>query len=362
MNQYMFEAIELAKKGAGRVSPNPLVGAVIVKNGKIIGKGYHEMYGSNHAEVNAFKNATEDVAGADMYVTLEPCSHYGHTPPCAKAIIEHNIKRVYVGLKDPNPKVAGNGINMLRNAGIEVIENYCEEECRNLNQVFLKYITTKRPYVVLKYAMTLDGKIATYNGDSKWVSCDASRNKVQRMRNDLKAIMVGINTVLSDDPSLTCRIDGGINPIRIIVDSSLKIPLNAKVLNINNDSQCIIATTKLADSAKIDKLKAQGAIVLVCNEKNNNVDLSDLMDKLGEMSIDSILLEGGGTLNYSALSENLVDCVCAYVAPKLIGGKDALTPIEGKGIELMKDAIDLNNITYDIVDNDILIKGYIRRY
>lgn len=362
MQEYMLRAVELAKKGRGNVSPNPLVGAVIVKNNRIIGEGFHEKYGENHAEVNAFKNATEDVTGADMYVTLEPCSHYGHTPPCARAIIEHKIKRVYVGLKDPNPKVSGKGIQMLRDAGIEVIEDYCEKECRNNNQIFLKYITTGLPYVVMKYAMTLDGKICTYTGDSKWVTNEVSRNNVQQLRNDLKAIMVGINTVLKDDPQLTCRLTNGINPIRIIADSKLIIPDNAKVLNTNDKSKCMIATTCKADSQKIDKLKSQGIDIIICNEKNNSIDLKDLMKKLGKLKIDSILLEGGGTLNYSMLSDGFIDYVKAYIAPKILGGKDSLTPVEGKGFELMSEAIKLNEISIEKFQNDICILGYLRRY
>lgn len=362
MKKFMIRAIELAKLGAGRVSPNPMVGAVIVKNDKIIGEGYHMKYGSDHAEVNAFNNASEDVTGADMYVTLEPCSHYGHTPPCAKAIIEHRIKRVYVGLRDPNPKVSGNGIKMLRKAGIEVIENYCEPECREVNQIFLKYITTKTPYIAMKYAMTLDGKIASYTGNSKWVTNDISRQNVQLLRNNLKGIMVGVNTVIKDDPRLTCRLENGINPIKIVVDSRLRIPENAKVLNINDNSKCIIATTKYADINKIKGLEDKGVKILICNDINNQVDLNDLMLKLGELSIDSILVEGGGTLNYSVLENNLADCIYAYIAPKLIGGSAALSPVEGKGIGLMSEAIKLNNIKISQFDDDICIKGYIRRY
>lgn len=362
---YMKRAIELAKNGAGYVSPNPLVGAVIVKDDIVIGEGWHQKYGDNHAEVNAFMDAEKKglaVEGADMYVTLEPCSHYGHTPPCAKSIIDHKIKKVYVGLKDPNPKVAGNGINMLRNAGIEVVENYYSKECRNINQIFLKYITTGLPYVIMKYAMTLDGKISAYTGDSKWVTSENSRNNVQHLRNDLKAIMVGINTVLTDNPYLTCRIEDGVNPIRIIVDSSLRIPENANVLKISENSKCIIAVTNKADKSKIKSLTDKGVQIIICKEYNGCVDLKDLMFKLGELKIDSILLEGGGTLNFSALSQGIVDCVYSYIAPKIIGGSKALTPVEGNGISLMKDAIVLKDMEFSKIDEDLFVKGYLRRY
>ncbi len=358
MKEYMLRAVELAKKGKGNVSPNPIVGAVIVKNGKIIGEGWHQKYGSNHAEINAFESAVEDTEGAEMYVTLEPCSHYGNTPPCAKAIIEHKIKKVYVGLTDPNPKVGGNGIKMLRDAGIEVVENYCEKECRENNQIFLKYITTGMPYIVMKYAMTLDGKIAAHTGDSKWVSNENSRNIVQQLRNDLKGILVGINTVTQDNPRLTCRIENGIDPIRIVVDSKLHISKDAKVLGEN----CIIATTANADKEKIKEIESTAAKIIICPENEYGIDLKYLFKKLGELKIDSILVEGGGTLNYSILAQGLADKVIAFIAPKIIGGSSALTPIEGTGFDLMSEAVKLNNIQVTNIDDDICISGYLRRY
>ncbi len=355
--EFMERAIELAKKGEGYVSPNPLVGAVIVKNGRIIGEGRHKKYGTNHAEVNAFESAKEDTAGAEMYVTLEPCSHYGHTPPCAKAIIEHGIKKVYIGSDDPNPLVAGRGIKMLKDAGIEVVTGVMKKECDALNSIFFKYITTKLPYVVLKSAMTLDGKIATYTGDSKWVSNEGSRLTVQRMRHALKGIMVGINTVLKDDPRLNCRIEGGVDPIKIIVDSRLRTPLKANVLK---GGECIIAAAEGCDNEKKKALEAVGARVIVTKQNDGRVDLKELMKRLGELKIDSILLEGGGTLNYSMLENGLIDKAVFFIAPKLIGGRDAVTPIEGKGIELMKDAVMLENISIRSIEGDILICGDLR--
>lgn len=353
--EYMLYAIELAKKGRGFTSPNPMVGAVIVKNGKIIGSGWHKKYGDWHAEVNAFNSCTESPEGADMYVTLEPCAHYGKTPPCALAVVKHGIKRVFVGMTDPNPLVAGKGIKIMEDAGITVETGICEKECKALNPIFLKYITQKTPYVVMKTAMTFDGKIAAYTGNSQWVSCEESRREVQQLRHDLKGIMVGINTVLADDPALTCRIEKGIDPVRIIVDSTLKIPLSAKVLN---DSNCIIATTEKADPEKKEKLEKAGITVLTIPTFKEQVDLNILMEELGKLKIDSILLEGGGTLCYSAIRAGIVDKVIAYIAPKIVGGSNAKTPVEGKGIKKMSDAVQLYGIQVSTVGTDIKITAY----
>jgi diaminohydroxyphosphoribosylaminopyrimidine deaminase/5-amino-6-(5-phosphoribosylamino)uracil reductase len=348
----MQKAIELAKKGEGYVSPNPLVGAVIVKDGEIIGSGYHQKYGDFHAEVNAFNSCTQSAEGAEMYVTLEPCAHYGKQPPCALAIVEHKIKKVYVGMLDPNPLVAGKGIEILKNAGIEVETGIMEAECKALNPVFLKYITTTLPYVVMKTAMTLDGKIAAKTGDSKWVSCEESREDVQRLRHRLRGIMVGINTVLTDDPRLNCRLEGGRDPIRIIADSNLKIPLDANVLSDNN---CIIATTQTEDNPKFSELKSKGITVLTLPKRDNKTDLNALMIELGKLKIDGILLEGGGTLNYSALKAGIVDEVISYIAPKMIGGESAKTPVEGDGEELMSSAFEFTDVNAETIGTDIKI-------
>lgn len=355
--EYMAHALKLAEQGRGRTSPNPVVGAVIVKNGTIIGEGWHKKCGENHAEINAFENAAargQDVSGADMYVTLEPCSHYGKTPPCAKAIIENKIKNVYVGLLDPNPLVAGRGIHMMQEAGIQVQTGILEEECRRINKIFLKYITAKRPFVVMKTAMTLDGKIAAYTGDSQWVSGPESRQMVQQMRNSLTGIMVGIGTVLSDDPRLTCRLEGGRDPIRIIVDSHLKIPLDAKVLQ---DENCIIAATVQCDRDKQHKLKQRGISVILTEPKDEKVNLQELMDRLGELGIDSILLEGGGCLNEAALRAGIVDRSVTFLAPKFIGGRDAKTPVEGRGFEKMSQALNLKSMEVRKIGSDLMIQG-----
>lgn len=361
MNErYMKLALELAKKGEGRVNPNPLVGAVIVKDNKIIGEGYHEYYGGPHAEINAFSSAKENVEGSTMYVTLEPCCHYGKTPPCVNAIIKNNIKKVIVGMLDPNPKVAGKGVKILREHGIEVITGVLEEECKNLNEIFIKYITAKLPFIIMKYAMTLDGKIAAFTGDSKWITGETARKEVHRLRHKVSGIMIGIGTVLQDNPSLTCRIEGGKSPKRIIVDSNLRIPLNSNVLTIKDEALTIIATTKKASEEKIQLLKDNGAEVIIVEDTDGRVNLQALVKKLGEMAIDSILLEGGSTLNYSAIEQGIVDKVQAYIAPKLIGGENAKTPIGGEGKALMSESINLRNITFKTFDEDILIEGYVK--
>ena len=360
MLNYMEEAIKLAKKGVGYVSPNPMVGCVIVKNNRIIGKGWHKKYGDAHSEVNAINSATESIEGSEVYVTLEPCSHYGKTPPCAKALIEHNVKKVYVGCLDPNPLVSGNGVKMLRDAGIEVEVGVMEEECKNINPIFFKYITNNTPFVVMKSAITLDGKIASYTGDAQWVSNEKSRLFCQELRHNLKAIMVGINTVLIDNPRLTCRKKDGVNPIRIIVDSKLRIPIDANVLQITGNDRCIIATTNIKDLNKAKILEKKGVEILQCDSVDDQVDLKNLMDKLGKMKIDSILLEGGGTLNYSALKAGIVDYALTFISPKFIGGKNAKTSIEGTGFANMKDAIKLDKPNVTFFDEDILVYGGIK--
>ena len=359
--KFMKMAIELAKKGIGKVNPNPLVGAVIVKDSKIIGKGYHKRYGGNHAEVEAINNAIDDVKGATIYVTLEPCFHYGKTPPCVDKLISSGISKVVIGSLDPNPLVAGKSIEKLKSLGIEVKVGVLEEECLKLNEVFMKYIKTKLPYVVLKAGVSLDGKIATRNGESKWITGEISRKKVSELRNQLSGIMVGINTVLADDPSLTCKIHGGRNPVRIILDSSLRIPLDSQILKTAYKYETIIVTTSNIDLDKktlVEELKSK---VIIIDSINNRVDLKKLMVKLGEMKIDSILLEGGGEVNYSALEAGIVDKIMLFIAPKIIGGKDAKTFVEGKGIDLLANHFNVSNLKNEVLGQDILLTGYIRR-
>jgi diaminohydroxyphosphoribosylaminopyrimidine deaminase/5-amino-6-(5-phosphoribosylamino)uracil reductase len=353
-------AYDLAKKGCGGVNPNPLVGAVIVRDDKIIGEGYHEIYGGPHAEVNAFRSAKESVEGATMYVTLEPCSHYGKTPPCAQAIVDNKIARVVIGMLDPNPLVSGRGVKLLKEHKIEVEHDFLSAELSQMNRVFLKFIQTKKPYVIMKTAMTLDGKIASRTGDSRWVSNEQSRANVHELRNELMGIMVGVNTVIADDPILTTRLIGnkkGRNPIRIIVDSQARIPLDSKILNTTTDAKTIVAVTSGSNQNKIDQINALGNEVLIIDEKDGRVDLNQLMQVLGEKGIDGILLEGGATLNYAALESKIVDEVHAYIAPKIIGGSEAKTPVGGKGIEKMNDAVNLQNIRFENIADDILVIG-----
>lgn len=361
--KYMYRAIELAKSGIGKVNPNPLVGAVIVKDGQIISEGYHKAYGDLHAERNAFQNLKkkEDAKGAQMYVTLEPCCHHGKQPPCTEAIIEQGISKVYVGSNDPNELVAGKGIQVLRDAGIEVVTEFLKEECDALNPVFFHYITTKTPYVVMKYAMTLDGKIATRTGHSQWVSGEESRNRVQQTRNALKGIMVGIGTVLNDDPSLTCRIEGGRNPIRIICDSKLRIPLSSNVVTTAKEAPTILATIEPHPEynrfwhEQKDALEKEGVEVLVVKELNGQLDLNDLMIKLGGKQIDGILLEGGSTLNYAALKSGIVNRIEAYVAPKFFGGAGFYTPVGGAGVELATEALGCKLVSVEQIGEDVLL-------
>lgn len=360
--KHMQRALELARLGIGKTSPNPLVGAVIVKEGRVIGEGYHANYGGPHAEVNAIENASESVEGAEIYVTLEPCSHYGKTPPCALKLIENRLSKVYIAMEDPNPLVAGRGIQMLRKQGIEVEVGLLEEEARVLNEVFVKYITTKKPFCVMKAAMTLDGKIATVTGESKWITSEASRAYVHQLRHELKAIMVGIGTVLKDDPLLTTRLEDGEgrDPVRVVVDSTLKIPLNAKILHLNSEAPTLIATTDLADPAKATALQSMpGVKLIITPQKAGKVDLDHLTFVLGEQGIDSLLLEGGATLNASALESRIVDKVLMFIAPKILGGQNAPTPVGGRGIEILENAVRLKGMKAVEIGDDLLIEARI---
>lgn len=352
---WMRRALQLAENGAGRVSPNPMVGCVIVKGDRAIGEGWHERCGGLHAERNALKNCSEDPSGATMYVTLEPCCHWGRTPPCTDAILEKKIGRVVVGCMDPNPLVAGKGAEILRGAGVEVITGVCEEECRRVNEVFFHYITHHTPFVVLKYAMTLDGKIAAYTGNSQWVTGEAARAHVHATRNRLSGIMVGIGTVLADDPLLTCRMEGGRNPVRIICDSHARIPPESQIIRTAGDVKTIIAVTEKNNRA--DVLEKAGAQILVCAAKENRVDLADLMRRLGDEGIDSVLLEGGSALAFSALETGIVRKVQAYIAPKIIGGAAAKTPVGGTGFANMADALPLAHARVTPLGGDFLIEG-----
>ena len=353
---YMLRAIQLAKQGEGWTNPNPMVGAVIVKNGRIIGKGYHKKCGELHAERNAIASLTESAEGATIYVTLEPCCHYGKTPPCTEAIIEQKIKRVVIGSRYPNPKVSGKGIKMLQEAGIEVIEDFMREECDRLNPVFFHYITTKTPYVVMKYAMTLDGKIATKTGASKWITGEAARAEVQHMRHRYMGIMAGIGTVIADDPMLNVRVEDWKSPIRILCDSGLRIPLDGQIVKSAGKYRTIVAYADSENTeAKRKRLHEMGVETICCPDENNQVDLKKLMKYLGEEGIDSILLEGGGTLNDSALRAGIVQEVQAFIAPKLFGGMNSKTPVEGIGVRFPSEAVKLKCTDICQIGEDIRI-------
>lgn len=359
--QFMKRAIELAKQGAGWTAPNPLVGAVVVKNGRVIGEGYHRKYGELHAERNALAACTEDPAGATLYVTLEPCCHYGKTPPCTEIIIEKKIAKVVIGSRDPNPKVAGKGARILREHGIEVVEDYMREACDALNPVFFHYITTKTPYVVLKFAMTLDGKIATRTGASKWITGEAARNHVHQLRGRYAGILAGIGTVLADDPMLNCRIDGAHQPLRIILDSHLRIPMGSRLVRSAKEYPLLIVCNEsIRDreegASRIQKLEEAGAKVWTLPEKNGHPDLNVLMQRLGEEKIDSVLIEGGGTVNEAALKAHIVHHVYAYIAPKIFGGEDAKTPVEGSGIRLPQECAKLRLAKITVLLNDMLLE------
>ncbi len=355
---YMLRAMELAERGRGKVNPNPLVGAVIVKEGKVIGEGWHEYYGGWHAERNAFRNCTEPAVGATLYVTLEPCCHYGKTPPCTEIIIERGIGRVVVGLPYPNPLVAGKGMKLLEEAGIEVVCGVEEEVLREQNRVFLKYIASRKPWIALKTAMTLDGKIATRTNDSKWVTGATAREYVQHLREEYMGIMVGIGTVLADDPMLNCRLAGNVRqPVRVMVDSALRIPEDSRLVATAGTYRTLVACTAAGDEEKRERLGKAGVEVLVCKEKEGKVDLEELTDLLGAKGIDGVLVEGGGELNYSLLRDGLVDEVYAFIAPKMVGGREAKTPVEGEGVEKMDEAVELDGFRVEKIGRDVLLRA-----
>ena len=355
-SEYMQLALELAQKGAGWTAPNPMVGAVIVKQGSIIGSGYHQRCGELHAERNALAACTQSPRGATMYVTLEPCCHYGKTPPCTDAIIQAGIQRVVIGSSDPNPLVAGQGIEILRQHGITVTQGVLRDACDKLNQVFFHYIRHQTPYVVMKYAMTMDGKLATRTGQSKWITGEPARQRVQQDRHRYTAIMVGVGTVLADDPMLTCRLPDCKNPVRIICDTHLRTPLQSRIVQSAAKVPTIIATA-CTNQQQTAPYQQAGCQVLTVPEQNNHIDLTALMSALGRQGIDSLLLEGGGTLNWSALQAGIVHKVQAYLAPKLFGGAAALSPIAGLGVERPDACVRLTPPQITILGNDILLES-----
>ncbi len=354
----MRRAILLARRGIGWVNPNPMVGAVLVRDNKMIAEGYHHHFGAPHAEVNALAGIGEDLTDATLYVNLEPCSHHGKTPPCVELIVSRGIRRVVIGMEDPNPLVKGKGILFLRQHGIEVTTGILAEEAEQLNLVFIKYITTGKPFGILKTAMTLDGKIATVTNASRWISGEKSRAYVHDLRHAYSAIMMGVNTILYDDPMLNIRRSAeSRNPLKVIVDTYCKTTPEANIMK-NDPQLTLFASTERADPEKVKALERMGAQVLICPVKDDKTDLPFLFDALGKMGIDSVLIEGGSTLAFSVLREGLVDKVISFIAPKIIGGKEAVTPVGGEGISRMEDAIELKNMQIRKIGDDICIEAY----
>ncbi|PIV24768.1 MAG: riboflavin biosynthesis protein RibD [Deltaproteobacteria bacterium CG_4_8_14_3_um_filter_45_9] len=356
--RWMKRALHLAEKGKGRTSPNPMVGAILVKDGKMVGEGHHAKAGEAHAEIVALQQAGEEAEGAILYLNLEPCTHYGKTPPCVPQVIEAGVKRVVIGMEDPNPLVKGKGIEILRKAGLDVEVGILEKECRRLNEAFCKYILKKEPFVVLKVAATLDGKMATRNGDSKWISGEASRRFVHKLRDQVDGVLVGIGTVLKDNPMLTARIRGGRDPYRIVLDSRLKIPEEAKVIG-TSPSKAIIASTELAPKDKIEKLEKRGVQILILDSKEGRVNLKSCLSKLGEMGMMNLLVEGGSQVNGSFLDEGVIDKLLLFLSPKLIGDQQALGIFGGKGASNLQKATALKEIKAKRIGEDILLEGYL---
>ena len=357
---YMREALRLAANARGRTSPNPMVGAVIVRGGVIVGSGWHRAAGEPHAEIHALRMAGALAHGATLYVTLEPCSHHGRTGPCAEAVIAAGIARVVTALSDPNPAVAGGGIERLRAAGIAVVTGVCAEEARRQNEVFLKWVVTKRPFVTLKTAMTLDGKTASRTGASQWITGAAARARVHEWRDEHDAILVGIGTVLADDPRLTVRRTdrAGKNPVRVVLDSMARTPHDAKLLT-DGAARTIIAVTERADPKRTLLLRACGAEVVTCGE--DAVDLPQLLGILGAQELTSVLVEGGGAVHWSFLSAGLADKMRVFIAPLLMGGTDAPTAVGGMGFDSPQAALRLRDMTVEQIGADILVTGYPRR-
>ncbi len=408
--RFMEMALELAARGRGHVGPNPMVGAVIVRDGRVLAGGWHHVCGSLHAERDALSRCNEDPAGATMYVTLEPCCHYGKQPPCTDAIIGAGIARVVMAMEDPNPLVAGHGAAILRDHGIEVVSGVLEAEARHLNRIFIKYIVTRKPWVVLKSAMTLDGRIAARTGDSKWVSGEESRRFVHELRGRYMGIAAGIGTAMADDPMLNCRLEGLRQPVRIIVDSRASLPLDSALVRTAADYRTVVAHTAAAPQERLEALRSHGIELLECPsdvsdnagsawrtgysaacagtssgtaasrdmsvasgqslfsgeavdaDRSAKVDLSAMLDRIGAMGIDSLLVEGGSELNWSMVAEGLVDEYYIFVAPKIVGGRDAKGAVGGEGFARMAEAVPVKVESVTPCGADWLVHGFSREY
>jgi len=362
--KYMSVALTQARRGMGRVSPNPLVGAVVVKGGGVVGLGYHRRAGTPHAEIHALSQAGKKANRADLYVNLEPCCHHGRTPPCVDAIIASGIKKVVIGMIDPNPLVAGKGIAQLKRAGLEICPGVLEKDCRKVNEIYIKHITQAVPFVILKIASSLDGKIATRSGDSRGLTARQSIRAVHKLRNQVDAILVGIGTVLADDPLLTTRLPGkrGKDPIRVIIDSRLRISPHARVFNPHSSAGVIVATTSRAPRVKKERLERIGGVkIIALDGKEGRVDLKGLMTILGGLGITSLLIEGGTGISTSALAEGIVDKIIFFYAPKILGGRLAYGITGGDGAASVSEAIAVHNLTLRRQGEDILVEGYIHK-
>ncbi len=356
--EWMKQVLRLAERGRGRTSPNPMVGAILVREGKRVGQGYHTKAGEAHAEIVALDQARQEAKGATLYVNLEPCTHYGKTPPCAPRVIESGVRRVVVGTEDPNPLVKGKGIESLIRSGVTVQVGVLEKECQRLNEAFFKYIVTKEPYVILKSASTLDGRISTRTRDSKWITGEVSRRFVHRLRNAVDGVLVGIETILNDNPLLTSRIRGGRDPYRIILDSRLRIPEDAKVFG-ESPSRVIIGTTEAGAGEKMNRLKKKGVQILVLPAKQERVDLKACLKKLGEMEIVTLLVEGGSEINGSFFDARLLDKFCLFLSPKWIGDREAPGIFGGQGVKDLKEAVTLKEVRLRKMGEDFLLEGYV---
>lgn len=358
--EFMREALRLARRGLGRTSPNPAVGALIVKGGKVIASGYHRMAGAPHAEVEALNGVKGSAAGCTLYVTLEPCNHYGRTPPCTEAILKSRIKRVVVGMRDPNPNVSGGGCKALSDEGIEVKTGVLEADCRRLNESYIKFVTSGRPFVILKSAMTMDGWTATHKGYSKWITNDRSRRFVHGLRNGADAVMVGVGTVVADDPKLTVRLKNGHKergPLRIVLDTHLRTPQQAQILKPESHAETLIVVGPEVASDRVREYEKPGVSTMVCPVKTGRIDLQAMLDILGKLSIVRLLVEGGATLVGSMVRERLIDQFYFFLAPRVLGGEG--TPMaSGPGPEKLEDGLRLKDLRVMRFSDDLLIIAY----
>lgn len=357
--RYMRLALRLALKGAGRTSPNPMVGAVLVREGRVIATGYHRRPGGDHAEIVALKHAGKKARRATLYLNLEPCDHQGRTPPCTLSLIRSGIKRVVAGMVDPNPLVSGRGIRRLRQAGVQVQVGLLEAECRRLNEAFIKYVTRKIPFVILKLAASLDGRIATSTGDSRWITGIAARSYVHRLRNQVDAILVGVGTVVADNPRLTCRLPGGRDPWRVILDGHLRIPLTARLLHQREPEKTIIVTGPRVAKKKVKTIEAYGAKVWSFPLVRGRIPFAPILWGLGGVGLLSVMIEGGVVTATAALQERVVDKVLLFYAPKIIGG-EGKTMIEDLGIKRLSQSRRIRKVEVKRFGEDFLVSGYLR--